>query len=152
MLRISKLADYATVLMTFLARHPEGINNASSVAQETGITVPTVKKLLKLLAQAGLLISHRGTKGGYFLARTPDQISVLEIIQSIDSQTGIIECGADHSNCLIESICDIKSNWRVISNAIQAALGSVMLSHLAQARLSIRTVDTSKLQAIRGEN
>lgn len=152
MLRISKLADYATVLMTFLARHKEDLNNASSVAQETGISVPTVKKLLKRLTQSGLLISHRGTKGGYFLARSADQISVLEIIQSIDTQTGIIECGDHHSHCSLESVCDVKSNWRVIDNAIQAALASVMLSHLAQARLSIRTIDTSKLQAIRGEN
>lgn len=152
MLRISKLADYATVLMTYLARHKDDLNNASSVAQETGISVPTVKKLLKRLTQSGLLTSHRGTKGGYFLARPADQISVLEIIESIDAQTSIIECSDDHSHCSLEAVCDVKSNWRVINSAIQAALASVMLSHLAQSRLSARSVDISQLQAIRGEN
>ncbi len=152
MLRISKLADYATVLMTYLARHKEDLNNATLVAQGTGISVPTVKKLLKLLTQSGLLISQRGTKGGYFLARAADQISVLEIIESIDTQTNITECSDNHSHCSLEAVCDVKSNWLVINKAIQAALASVMLSHLAQSKLSIRTVDTSKLQAIRGEN
>lgn len=59
MLRLSKLADYATVLLVHLGQH-EGLATAAALAGETGVPEPTVAKLLKGLASSGLVISHRG--------------------------------------------------------------------------------------------
>jgi hypothetical protein len=71
MLRIGKLTDYATVILATLASDRTRLQNASSLAERTHIAAPTVAKLLKQLHRAGLVISTRGTHGGYQLARDP---------------------------------------------------------------------------------
>ncbi len=76
MLRISKLTDYGTVLLAHLAANPADVCSAADVASATGIALPTVSKLLKSLARAGLVTSTRGANGGYRLAAARS-ISVL---------------------------------------------------------------------------
>ena len=72
MIRLSRITDYGIVLMAHLAEHPEGApHNAREVAAETSLPLPVVSKVLKSLARAGLLVSQRGAKGGYALARPP---------------------------------------------------------------------------------
>ena len=83
MLRMSKLADYGTVVMTAIAREPDRIHSAADVAVHTGLALPTVSKILKTLAHEGLLVSLRGAKGGYMLLRAPQEISVAEVIGAI---------------------------------------------------------------------
>src|SRR3569833_3336912 len=80
MLRVGKLTDYGTVVMTHLARDPQGLHSANEIAAELGLALPTVSKILKALVQDGLLVSHRGAKGGYSLALAPERISVARII------------------------------------------------------------------------
>ena len=73
MLRLSKLTDYAIVVMTALGRNPEQVLSASGVAQASHLELPTVSKLLKQLARGGLVVSFRGAKGGYQIAETRDR-------------------------------------------------------------------------------
>src|SRR3569623_1502720 len=87
MLRVGKLTDYGTVVMTYLARDARGLHSANEIAAELGLALPTVSKLLKALVQNGLLASHRGVKGGYSLAMAPEDISVARIITAIDSDS-----------------------------------------------------------------
>src|ERR1700733_4335180 len=79
MLRISRLTDYATVLLAALAGEPERVQTAASLAAQTHIAGPTVSKLLKQLQRAGLVSSTRGLHGGYQLARPATQISAAAI-------------------------------------------------------------------------
>ena len=79
MLRITKQTDYAIVLMTNFAVTRQGsVHNARDLARLVNLPLPTVSKILKALARADLLASHRGVKGGYSLARNPDEISVAK--------------------------------------------------------------------------
>jgi Predicted transcriptional regulator len=92
-----------------------------------------VSKLLKELLQGGLLVSHRGIKGGYSLARSPREISVAEIIAELEGPIALTECSTDISGlCDLEPCCPIKNNQRVISQAVRGALDNVMLSDLIQ--------------------
>jgi Rrf2 family protein len=92
-----------------------------------------VSKLLKELLQGGLLVSHRGIKGGYSLARKPREISVAEIIAVLEGPIALTECSTDISGlCDLEPCCPIKDNQRIISLAVRAALENVMLSDLSQ--------------------
>ena len=75
MLRISRLTDYATVLLAALAGEPARVQTATALAEQTHIAAPTVSKLLKQLQRSGLVTSTRGLHGGYQLARPPGQIS-----------------------------------------------------------------------------
>jgi len=92
MLRLSKLTDYGMVVMTALARAPQGLRNAADLADETHIGAPTVSKLLKRLGRAGLVESERGAQGGYRLARAPSKIDVAEVIAAIEGPIGLTEC------------------------------------------------------------
>ena len=83
MLRVGKLTDYGTAVMTSLAQRPERLQSAAEIAAELGLALPTVSKILKTLVQNGLLVSLRGAKGGYNLAVAPEEISVAQIIAAI---------------------------------------------------------------------
>ena len=83
MIRLSKLADYGIVMMTNMARHPQRQHNAAEIAAESHIPQPMASKILKGLARAGLLRSHRGAKGGYGLARSAESITVAEVIRKV---------------------------------------------------------------------
>ena len=84
MLRLSKLTDYATVILSFMARDNAQMHAAMEIAAITGIALPTVSKILKLLVNAKILISTRGAKGGYELARTPTEISIAAVISALE--------------------------------------------------------------------
>lgn len=135
MLRISKLADYGTVVMVYLAKRSQQLCNARDIALHTHLTVPTVSKLLKRLAVAGLLNSVRGVAGGYRLQRSAAEISVTEIIYALEEHRGLIECSMQPNDCSLQEFCHIQGNWRLINQAIEAALSSVSLEALAQPTL-----------------
>jgi|SRR6516162_3172563 FeS assembly SUF system regulator len=133
MVRLGKLTDYGLVLMTCIARSEcAALRTARDLAQESRLPLSTVSKLLKELLHCGLLVSHRGTKGGYILARDPRQISVLEVIAAIEGPMALTECSTDITGlCNLESGCPIKSNQQIINQAVRGVLEKVTLSDLA---------------------
>lgn len=138
MFRIAKLTDYGIVLLTHFAAHPEReALNARELSLETRLPFPTVGKLLKELVRGELLVSHRGTNGGYRLARRPTEISVAEIITTLEGPIAITECNTP-GTCEQESCCPVQSNWRLINGAIRDALEKMTLSDMARPQLSPR--------------
>jgi FeS assembly SUF system regulator len=133
MVRLGKLTDYGLVLLTCMARsHGASLRTARDLALESKLPISTVSKLLKGLLQSGLLISHRGIKGGYVLARDPHEISVLEVIAAVEGPMALTECSTDVSGlCHIETCCPIKTNQQIINQAVRGVLEKVMLSDLA---------------------
>ena len=132
MLRISKLTDYATVVMTVLAAAPESVHSAQDLAEKARLEVPTVSKLLKQLAQAQLVESFRGVNGGYRLAREPERISIADIVIAMEGPIGMTECSAHTGMCGHEPHCGVRVNWRRINQAIAQALDSVTLSDMVK--------------------
>lgn len=131
MLRLSKLTDYGTVVLAHMARTPEAVHTAADVASATHVAAPTVSKLLKLLTRGGLLVSQRGANGGYSLAREPEAISAVDVIDAIEGPVGLTACSQEEGLCDIETHCHIGSAWQRINGAIRAALKDVSLSELA---------------------
>lgn len=140
MLRISKLADYGTVVMVYLARHSQDLCNARDIALHTHLPVPMVSKILKRLTSAGLLTSVRGVAGGYQLRRPALEITVAQIIFALEEHRGFTECSLEPNDCSLKSVCTVQSNWRLISQAIEAALNSVSLATLAKPTLHAHDV------------
>jgi len=133
MIKLRRMADYGVLLMTELARATDVLRTAPELATNTGLPVPTVSKVLKLLAQDGLLDSQRGTKGGYALARTAETITVADIIGAVEGPIALTDCvDADGSLCEIEALCPTRTNWRRINEALTEALGGVTLAEMAQ--------------------
>lgn len=132
MLRLSKLTDYGTVIMTHLARHPDRICSASEVAAVIGVTVPTASKILKTLARHHLLLSLRGANGGYRLARPPEQISIAQVIDAMEGPVGMTECSVAAGLCAQEGSCAIRTNWQTINRVLFTVLNGVTLADMAQ--------------------
>ena len=132
MLRVGKLTDYGTVVMTSLAQQPERLQSAAEIAAELGLALPTVSKILKALVQHGLLVSLRGAKGGYSLAVPPEEISVAQIIAAIEGPIALTECSDSAKLCEQESLCSVRGNWQRINQAVLAALQQVTLADLAR--------------------
>ena len=133
MFRLTKLTDYGIVLLTHFAQHPEREHNARELAEETRLPLPTVGKLLKELVREDLLVSHRGTKGGYRLARRPGEISVADVITALEGPIAVTECNNGiEGSCEHESCCPVRSNWHVINRVIYEALGGLTLLEMSR--------------------
>jgi len=131
--RISRLTDYGIVVMAHLAEcRDDDTHNARELAEDTRLPVPVVSKILKSLTRAGLLVSQRGSKGGYSLARTPDAIPVVEMITALEGPVGITECTIHPGACAQESSCQVRGPWHRINGAIRAALDRITLADLAK--------------------
>ena len=129
MLRVSKLTDYATVIMTVLADAAD-VLSAQDVAVRARLELPTVSKLLKQLAHSGLVDSFRGVNGGYCLAREPEQITIAQIVTAMEGPIGMTECSAHVGLCDHESHCGVRVNWQRINQAIAHALACVSLADM----------------------
>jgi FeS assembly SUF system regulator len=134
MIRLGKLTDYGLVLMTHMARQQDrALYTARDLAAENSLPLPTVSKLLKQMLQAKLLVSHRGIKGGYSLAKPAREITVAEIIAALEGPIALTECSTDVIGlCDFEAHCPIRSNQQIISKAVSGALERLMLSDLVQ--------------------
>lgn len=131
MLRISKLTDYGTLVLVHLASYDAGqLCPASDVAAGTRLALPTVQKVLKTLANGGLVESARGAEGGYRLARNPDQITAAEILEVLEGSLAITECSEVNSNCELEHDCMVGGAWQKINKAIRGAMDEIRLSDL----------------------
>lgn len=134
MIRVSRLADYASVVMACLARHSTEVLPAAEVGEETRLELPTVSKLLKRLAQAGLVESFRGAAGGYRLARSAQDISLAEIVEALDGPIGLTECSIGHAGCERQSYCAVSRDWQGVGAAIDSALRAVSLADMTRRR------------------
>jgi len=133
MLRISKLTDYAIVLMSRMAAHEGETLTATSLADATRIGRATVTKLLKMLAAHGLLQSVQGRRGGYSLARSPSEIAMTDIIEAVEGPIAMTECTLHGSDCGIEDMCNTRDHWQHINRAVHTALAGVKLDALTEA-------------------
>ncbi len=132
MLRISKLADYATVIMHCLMADESQVLSANQVAQRVSLSAHTVSKILKILLEAGLVASVRGAGGGYRLAKPAQAITVAAVITAIEGEVAFTECSQSAQICRHESTCTIKHNWQTINRFLIDTLESVSLADMAQ--------------------
>lgn len=132
MLKLGKLADYATMIMTVLAAEPARALSAHELAARTHVAEPTVAKVLKLLSRGDVVRSERGAHGGYRLARPAARITVADVISAIEGPIALTECSTHKSGCSVESSCSVRGNWRLINKAIRAALEAVTLEQMSQ--------------------
>lgn len=130
MLRVSRLTDYAAVVMTCIAAHPTEVLSAVQIADETRLELPTVSKLLKALGHAALVDSFRGVNGGYRLARPATEISLAEIIEALEGPIGMTECSVAEGQCDRESQCGVRGSWQQVNDVLDNALRAMTLADM----------------------
>jgi len=144
-MRLSSMADYAVLIMAAAARHcgtcalveaggkARGKVSASQLAEETGLPVPTVQKLVSKLSAAGLMRSSRGVGGGLKLARPPAAISVADIVEAVEGPIALTACvDQGKHDCTLEQACMMKPHWPVVNEALRGALAQVPLTRLVE--------------------
>ena len=143
MIRMSKETDYGIILMTYFASRREELTvSAREVARDVGLPFPMVSKILKVLARGKLLGSHRGARGGYSLARPGEQISVAEIIDTLEGPVAMTECIESPGECRHEPICGLRSTWEQINGLVLDSLAGISLTELV---VPARTGGTTNL-------
>jgi Fe-S cluster assembly protein SufB len=143
MLRISKLADYASMIMDYLARYPEQLYSAADIAKQIKLNPPTVSKTLKILLEAGLVTSTRGAVGGYKLAKPATHISVASIVEAVDGRPSITECCAVTNGCTQHHFCTVQDNWKLINRFVTSVLANLTLADMAQPLDSKKLMSTT---------
>lgn len=133
MLRVTKLTDYASIVLTVMAAAGDAVLSATEIAERAGLEPPTVSKVLKPLSQAGLVEGFRGAHGGYRLARPAASIRLIQIIEAMEGPLAVTECSVHAGQCGLESSCGMRSNWRRINDVIVQALEGVTLQELLPA-------------------
>ena len=131
MLRLSKLTDYAIVVLVRLSR-ADAVQTSPGIAQAVGVPEPTVAKVLKALTGAGLVVSQRGARGGYRLARPLGAMAIGDVIAAIDGPIALAACveGSD-SVCESERLCPVRGRWDPVNHAVRAALSNITLADMA---------------------
>ena len=118
MLRINKLTDYALLIIGEMAKMPDLVQSASTLTDALHLSLPTVSKILKLLADAALIQSTRGAKGGYRIAHHPEEITLLQVMIAIEGPLTLTECCEKNTHCNIMHRCVMRSNWMKINKYV----------------------------------
>ena len=142
------MTDYGVVVATHLAAcdAPQPVR---SLAEETQIPAPTVSKVLKALAKAGVVSSQRGVRGGYLLARGPSDTPVLDVIEALEGPIAVTECADDgtDASCEYEPSCEVRANWQKINLAVRQALAGISLADMTHPAMRLVSIARSSDEA-----
>ncbi len=138
MLRLSKLTDYAVVVLVRLAdgqrAGADTVQTSPGISTATGVPEPTVAKVLKALAASSLVLSQRGARGGYRLAKPLGAISIADVIGAIDGPIALTACVDGQQGCCeVANMCAVKGRWDLVNDAIHQALSSITLAEMRDA-------------------
>ena len=132
MIRLNRLTDYAILVLARMGQERSVLRTATQLALDTGVPLPTVAKILKTLAADGLIDSQRGATGGYALSRPAEEISMAEIISSLEGPIALTLCiDGSAGHCELETSCPTRSNLEKVNGAIRRALEELTLADMA---------------------
>ena len=145
MIRFSKMADYGVLLLGHFARNGDDLTSASGLADTYHMSRAVVANLLKEFCKAGLLESRRGLHGGYRLARSPDEITLLEILSAVDGPVQLIDCAVDELGsigpaCEYEDVCTSRSPMVSVHRRIVAFLQGLTLAQLMDSSTPVPSI------------
>jgi FeS assembly SUF system regulator len=138
MLRLSKLTDYAVVVLMRLAGDASAgmVQTSPGISAATGVPEPTVAKVLKSLSSAGLVHSQRGARGGYRLAKPVADITIADVIAAIDGPIALTACVESAvSPCEVRGLCAVRGRWDLVNEAIEQALSAITLADMRDASI-----------------
>jgi Rrf2 family protein len=143
-LRLSKKADYGLIALSYMAaagRRP--VVSAREMAEQHDIPVELLAKVLQRLARCGLLKSVQGINGGYSLARSPQTISVAEVVEAIDGPLTLTACSDTSDTCDQFAKCSIRDPLHRIRERIALALATCTVAELAAERAPVPATGAS---------
>jgi len=133
-MQITRQADYAVRAMAYLTQlGPDRRAATSQIAQEKQIPPSFLAKIVSQLSVAGLLNTSRGARGGVSLAKSPTEITLLDVVEAIDGPILLNECVGDSSDCMFGESCEIKAVWCDAQQELVSRLRSTTFGHLVHS-------------------
>jgi Rrf2 family cysteine metabolism transcriptional repressor len=131
-MRVSTRTRYGVRAIVELARHySESPLQLRIIGEREEISVKYLEQLMAILKASGLVQSVRGAKGGYRLARAPDQIKMDQVFHCLEGPVSTLDCVADPQVCKREPDCATRGLWVQVEKAVDGVLASVTLAELA---------------------
>jgi Rrf2 family protein len=140
--RISTRTRYGMRLMINLARnYNNGYSLLKDVAKSENISEKYLSLIVIPLKSAGLLNAVRGSRGGYSLSKTPSEIKIKDIIETMEGDLCLLECVKNKSACTKSSNCVSRDLWLGLSNEIAGYLNSLTLEDI----INMQNIKNEKL-------
>jgi Rrf2 family transcriptional regulator, cysteine metabolism repressor len=137
---LSRKTDYALLILYFLHARSEG-GCARTIAENFGLSKAFVANILKELCQKGFVTSHRGVNGGYFLQRSADEITLAELLESLEDGFQMANCNSQmhaeggEDECSVLHICPIRGPIAEVHRRILDTLRNLTIAELFQGQL-----------------
>ncbi len=134
-MQITRQADYALRAMLYLSRIPLNERAATSqIAEVQDIPASFLAKIISQLSIAGLIHTSRGARGGVSLARDPQEISVLEVVEAIDGPIALNECTHGTGSCPFGEDCPLQPIWCDAQSELVQKLRNTNFAELTQQK------------------
>jgi Rrf2 family iron-sulfur cluster assembly transcriptional regulator len=131
--KITRQADYAVRVIVYLSGLAPGSRvPTTTISEAAGIPRPFLTKVVSLLVTAGLVSTRRGMGGGVSLARSPEEVTLLQVVEAIDGPILINECLLRPGACELEPNCGARDVWADIQARLVQSLEAVTMKELAQ--------------------
>ena len=141
-MKLSTRTRYAVRAMIELARHNlTRPLQLKIIAERQEISVKYLEQLMAILKSAGLIKSVRGSKGGYVLARAPNQIALSDILHCVEGPIATVECVEDSTSCARAADCAAREVWKRVEQAIEQVLQSITLKDVAEMASNTKQSD-----------
>jgi len=137
-MRMSRAGEYAIRCMFYLAKQGSGVvANRKAVATEMDIPDQFLGKIAQQLAKAGLIEIIQGPKGGFRLTRTPENISMLDVIEAVIGPVFLNDCVLRPDSCHRSPFCSVHTVWQQVCGQLKTHLQDVRFSELVQDEASL---------------
>ncbi len=131
-MRLTRASDYAIRGVIYMAMQPAGaIVVIPEVAREMDVPVGFLARIFQSLSRIGIVISHRGKKGGYSLARKPEEITLCDVIEAVEGDIRINTCLDGYSECNRMSYCPVRKELAGVQNELLNSLRKTNFAKLA---------------------
>lgn len=132
MLHLTRKADYAIRGMVYLAmRSRRSLSSLGEIATDVDVSLTLLAKIFQQLGRHGLVSSSRGTSGGFLLGRAPENITLLEIVETVEGPIIMNRCLVDQGSCNRDGFCTVHPVWKEVQNKMKDILSHVTLKDLA---------------------
>jgi len=141
--QITRQADYAVRAVLYLAQiGPNARASTAQIARERLIPTTFLAKIVSQLAAAGVVRATRGARGGVSLARAPEEISLLEIVEAIDGPVMLNECATEPHQCPMSDECSVRTVWcdaqaKLVAHLAQTNFAQMLQGNGAQPAVTL---------------
>jgi Rrf2 family protein len=130
MFRLSKKTEYAILAMQYLASRKSSLVSAKEISAALDISFEFLSKSLQALMKAGLVKSQQGIRGGYYLTRNPEDITLMNVTDALNEKTSVVECQEGEEDCDRVEYCTLRSPMNVIQMKIDGIFKQMTISDL----------------------